>query len=83
MTMEATFSFQNLKFERQENAVFDIDALVAEERKKSMQMHYANMNNRDSKLLSLHTEEDIARQSHTLSKLYQKLRATDSAGDKN
>ena len=41
------------------------------------------MNNRESKLLSLHSEEDVARQSVTLSKLYKKLARTDSAGDKN
>ena len=48
-----------------------------------MREHYANMNNRESKLLSLHSEEDVARQSVTLSKLYQKLARTDSAGEKN
>ena len=41
------------------------------------------MNNRESKLLSLHSEEDVARQSVTLSKLYKKLARTDSAGDKH
>lgn len=83
MTMEATFSFQNLKFERQENSIFEIDHHIQEQRKKSMREHYANMNNRESKLLSLHSEEDVARQSVTLSKLYKKLARTDSAGDKN
>ena len=48
-----------------------------------MKMHYANMKDRDSKLLSLHTDEDVARHSITLSKLYQKLSRTDSAGEKN
>ena len=70
MTMEATFSFQNLKFERQKSSIFEIDNEVQEIRKKSMREHYANMNNRESKLLSLHSEEDVARHSVTLSKLY-------------
>ena len=39
------------------------------------------MNNRESKLLSLHSEEDVARHSVTLSKLYQKLARTESVGD--
>ena len=47
-----------------------------------MREHYANMNNRESKLLSLHSEEDVARHSVTLSKLYQKLARTESVGDK-
>ena len=46
-----------------------------------MREHYANMNNRESKLLSLHSEEDVARHSVTLSKLYQKLARTESVGD--
>ena len=48
-----------------------------------MREHYANMNDRQSKLLSLHSEEDVARQSVTLSKLYMKLARTDSAADKH
>ena len=83
MTMEATFSFQNLKFERQENAVFDIDALVQEERRKSMALHYANMNDRGSKLLSMHTDEDVARQTITLNRLYSQLKGHDSLGAKD
>ena len=73
MTVQATFSFQDLKFERQSDEIFTIDQKIEDLRRKSVQEHYKNLQDKSARNYSLNTDEDTRRQNQTLSRLYQQL----------
>ena len=77
VTIEASFQFQNLRFERQPDSLFQIDIQVEEMRRKSLKQHYQNLNTHGSKF-SMQTEVEQARYQNTLSRLYQHLSHTES-----